>query len=169
MLRLKAEADAADRAQRLRVYAEQLAEYASDKAGAADALLRQAAALAALLQQQAAAGGPPPPPAVVEQMQRLQGELEQAALEARHFAEQQRADAERTKRSSQQVRAGIARDLAPCGRMRHRMSVRTHGLQRRRRLKGLQLQLAHAAVCANRSQAPLPQKELTNQINKLCT
>jgi len=93
---MKAEADAADRAARLRVYAEQLAEYAADKARTADALLQQAATLAAAL---AAA-----PPEVSGAVQQLQQQLEEAAAEAKHFAEQQRADVERSKRSSQQVR-----------------------------------------------------------------
>ncbi|KIY99618.1 hypothetical protein MNEG_8347 [Monoraphidium neglectum] len=118
MLRMKAEADAADRAQRLRVYAEQLAEFAADKSSSADALLQQAAALSEslqllLAQDPSANGGgvgggaapapPAPAAAIVEQMQRLRLQLEQAALEARHFADQQRADAERSKRSSQQA------------------------------------------------------------------
>ena len=125
MLRMKAEADAADRAQRLQVYSQQLAEYASDKAAAADALLRQARAAAealsaALLQGDANGGGgaaangggggggaagaaPAAAAAALQQLQRLQSELEQAALEAAHFAEQQRADADRGKRSSQRA------------------------------------------------------------------
>jgi hypothetical protein len=120
MLRLKAEADAADKSQRLRVYAEQLAEYAADKATAADAVLSQAQALMASLQPLLApangaapavnGGAAPAAPApggggaeLAAQLAALQQQLEQAALEARHFAEQQRADVERSKRSLQQV------------------------------------------------------------------
>jgi hypothetical protein len=112
MLRLKAEAEAADKAQRLRVYSEQLAEYAADKASTADALLSQAQSLVAALQPvlavpangaPAAANGAGAPP-LAAQLAALQQQLEQAALEARHFAEQQRADVDRSKRSSQQVR-----------------------------------------------------------------
>ncbi|KAI8475174.1 MAG: hypothetical protein J3K34DRAFT_487062 [Monoraphidium minutum] len=151
MLRMRAEAAAADRAQRLRVLTEQLAEYAADKSSAADALLQQAGALTAALQALlegdmanaaaaagggAGGGGGSEPHAngggggggggagvagVAEQMQRLRLQLEQASLEARHFAEQQRADVERTKRSSQQVRRGTP---APRARQRARRSSR---------------------------------------------
>lgn len=134
MLRLKAEADAADRAARLRVYSEQLAEYAVDKSNSAELLLQQAQVLSASLQmllqqggdanggeQAAHSNGVPAAPlqqhkaSVAELMQGLKLQLEQAALEAKHFAEQQRADVERSKRSSQQVRCSVLADHPSSG------------------------------------------------------
>lgn len=109
--RLKAEAEALDKASRLQVAQEQLAEYASEKSQAAAAILQQAEALEATLVQamQAGAassssgGGADGAQAVAAAMQQLKAQLSQAAVEAQAFAEQQQADVERAKRSSRQV------------------------------------------------------------------
>lgn len=84
---------------------EQLAEYATEKSESAAAVLAQAQALEALLQQLAAAGsdGGMGAADLTAQLAKLKGTLADAAAEAAAFAEQQRADVERLKRSSQQV------------------------------------------------------------------
>lgn len=106
MARLRAEAEAADKADRLRVAQEQLAEYASEKSEAAVQALVQVQALDAALS--AALSGSSgelgsSSAALVAQLQQLKEQLAEAAAEAHAFAEQQRADVERLKRSSQQV------------------------------------------------------------------
>jgi hypothetical protein len=102
--RLKAEADALDSKQRLRVAQEQLAEYASEKALAAAAILQQAEALEAALGQLLQGVGSGSAAAGVEAaMRQLKGRLSEAALEAQAFSVQQAADVERLKRSSAQV------------------------------------------------------------------
>lgn len=89
---------------------EQLAEYASEKAAAATAVLQQAeqldATLAQLLSQAAAAGGGSGDAAApaAAALASLKARLAEAALEAQAFSEQQAADVERSKRSSRQVR-----------------------------------------------------------------
>lgn len=105
LLRLKAEADAQDKAQRLQVAQEQLAEYALEKSRAAEDILQQAQAIEQALQVVTsipqAAGLPVE---MLQQVQQLKQKLAEAALEAQAFSEQQQADVERLKRSSQQVR-----------------------------------------------------------------
>ncbi len=109
LARLRAEAEVQDKAARLRVAQEQLAEYATDKSAAAAAVLEQAAAVEALLQRLMGTtdSGPAGPEvaALAEQLGRLKQQLADGALEAKAFAEQQRADVERLKRSSEQVLA----------------------------------------------------------------
>eukprot|EP00775_Hariotina_reticulata_P012285 gene12285-12421_t len=104
LARLRAEADALDKATRLRVAQEQLAEYALEKSKSASSILQQAETveqvLAALLagnQENAE------PQVIVQQLQRLKQQIADAALEAQAFSEQQQADVERLKRSSQQA------------------------------------------------------------------
>lgn len=105
MLRLRAEADALDKATRLQVAQEQLAEYASEKSRAAATVLQHAEAVEAALAQLAAAGsaGGPAPAELLQQVAALKQQLADAALEAQAFSEQQQADVERLKRSSEQV------------------------------------------------------------------
>jgi hypothetical protein len=100
----------------LQVAQEQLAEYATEKSSAAAAVLQQAEALESTLQQllaastsssssssSADASTPAATHAVAAAMRQLKAQLEQAAVEAQAFAEQQQADVERAKRSSAQV------------------------------------------------------------------
>jgi hypothetical protein len=97
----------------VQVAQEQLAEYATEKSSAASAVLHQAEALESTLQQllaastssssSADASAPAATHAVAAAMQQLKAQLEQAAVEAQAFAEQQLADVERAKRSSAQV------------------------------------------------------------------
>jgi hypothetical protein len=106
-LRLKAEADALDKATRLQVAQEQLAEYASEKSQAAAAVLQHAEAVEAALAALAAAGSSGSGQVsgeLLQQVAALKQQLADAALEAQAFSEQQQADVERLKRSSQQVR-----------------------------------------------------------------
>jgi len=107
LARLRAEADALDKATRLRVAQEQLAEYALEKSKSASSILQQAEAveqvLAALL---AGSQEGAEPAAILQQLQRLKQQIADAALEAQAFSEQQQADVERLKRSSQQVGPG---------------------------------------------------------------
>ncbi len=93
--RLKAEADAQDKATRLQVAQEQLAEYASEKSRAAAELLQRAAELADELTR---GGGGASLESAMSQC------LQEAAVEAAAFSEQQAEDVERLKRSSQQAR-----------------------------------------------------------------
>jgi uncharacterized protein YbjQ (UPF0145 family) len=105
--RLKAEAEAEDKANRLRVAQEQLAEYAAEKSEVAASVLQQAEAVEAALHQLMAdttAGSS----LVAAQLQQLKARLGELAAEAQAFAEQQRADVERLKRSSEQVGASHA-------------------------------------------------------------
>ena len=86
---------------------EQLAEYACDKSDAALKLLRQAEAVESALQKaltDQAAG--PAGSDLVQQLTQLKGQLAELASESQAFAEQQKADVERLKRSSQQVSNG---------------------------------------------------------------
>jgi hypothetical protein len=104
MARLRAEAEAADKADRLRVAQEQLAEYAVEKSQAASEAAQQVlqldAALQAVLSGQ---GGGPDAAAAAAQLAQLRERLTEAAAEAQAFADQQNADVERLKRSSEQV------------------------------------------------------------------
>lgn len=88
--RLKAEAEAQDHRNRLRVAQEQLAEYAAQKQQDAADVLSQAdalqAALTALLQQ---AGDSPQVSSAAEALTRLKERLEDVAEEAEAFAKQQ--------------------------------------------------------------------------------
>lgn len=106
-LRLKAEADALDKATRLQVAQEQLAEYASEKSQAAATVLQHAEAVEAALAALAAASSSSSSQVsgeLLQQVAALKQQLADAALEAQAFSEQQQADVERLKRSSQQVR-----------------------------------------------------------------
>jgi hypothetical protein len=107
-LRLKAEADALDKATRLQVAQEQLAEYASEKSQAAASVLQHAEAVEAALAALAAAGSSSQVSSeLLQQVAALKQQLADAALEAQAFSEQQQADVERLKRSSQQVRRAM--------------------------------------------------------------
>jgi hypothetical protein len=99
--RLKAEADAQDKATRLQVAQEQLAEYASEKSRAAAELLQRAAELADELTR---GGGGASLESAMSQAMQLRQCLQEAAVEAAAFSEQQAEDVERLKRSSQQAR-----------------------------------------------------------------
>eukprot|EP00879_Flechtneria_rotunda_P004579 GHRR01004834.1.p1 GENE.GHRR01004834.1~~GHRR01004834.1.p1 ORF type:complete len:720 (+),score=299.93 GHRR01004834.1:971-3130(+) len=102
--RLKAEALALDRSQRLQVAQEQLAEYALEKSRSAASILQHAEAVQqALSQLLAGATSEGVPLAVLQQVQQLKQQLADAALEAQAFSEQQQADVERLKRSSRQA------------------------------------------------------------------
>lgn len=107
MKRLKAESDAADKARRLQVAQEQLAEYAFQKQADADSLLQQAEKLkAAHLDALALPDGSVRQAAleaVTQELQTLTERIADAASEAKAFALQQAADVETLKRSSRQV------------------------------------------------------------------
>lgn len=104
MARLKAEAEAEDKAARLQVAQEQLAEYALDKLTSATDVLGQAQLLEHNLESLLQASGPRAEvTSIIDGFHQLKEKLRQAATEAQAFAEQQRADVERYKRSSQQV------------------------------------------------------------------
>lgn len=121
--RLRAEAEAQDRSNRLRVAQEQLAEYASQKEQDVARLLQAAEELQALVVAQAGAGagvgGSAPAPgaddapaaatnaALLAAVSALKQQVADAADEASAFAKQQKADVESLKRSSQ------AADMAP--------------------------------------------------------
>lgn len=92
--RLRAEADALDKTNRLRVAQEQLLEYAKQKESDAEEVLRQAEAAEAAAQAS---------PELLASVTALREKLAEAAAEARAFAAQQKADVETLKRSSQQV------------------------------------------------------------------
>lgn len=105
LARLKAEAEAQDCANRLRVAQEQLAEYAAQKESDANALLAEAETL-----QQLMAGALQRPSVtaaeltqVAQQLSSLREKLDEAAVEARAFHSQARADMESLKRSSAQA------------------------------------------------------------------
>jgi len=105
MARLHAEADAQDKARRLAVAQQQLAEYAAQKEEDALEMLREAQAL---LDAVVSGGGGEAqdaevPPGLEEQVGALKDKLEQAAAEAKAFAAQHREDMERSKRSSAQA------------------------------------------------------------------
>jgi hypothetical protein len=111
-LRLKAEADALDKATRLQVAQEQLAEYASEKSQAAASVLQHAEAVQAALAALAAAGSSSQVgEELLQQVAALKQKLADAALEAQAFSEQQQADVERLKRSSQQVSHGCSNSI----------------------------------------------------------
>lgn len=102
--RVKAEGDALDKASRLRVAQEQLAEYAIQKDKDSAALLSQAEEVQAMAREvllhhglETEAGK------LLHSVQLLYETLSEAACEARAFAEQQKADIERYKRTSQQA------------------------------------------------------------------
>lgn len=105
--RLRAEADATDKARRLQVAQEQLAEYAVQKQADTDALLDQAEKLkAAYTEALALADGPSRQAAleaVTQELQALADKIADAAAEAKAFAQQSTADVESLKRSSKQV------------------------------------------------------------------
>jgi hypothetical protein len=106
--RVRAEAEAEDRANRLRVAQEQLAEYAVDKSDAALKLFQQAEAVESSLQkaltdQAAGVAGSE----LVQQLTQLKAQLAELASESQAFAEQQKADVERLKRSSHQVSTAV--------------------------------------------------------------
>jgi hypothetical protein len=106
MARQRAEAEAADKADRLRVAQEQLAEYAAEKSQSAADVLQQVAALDSALGGLAASSSDAASVTTVAQLlHRLKERLSEAAAEAKAFADQQRADVERLKRSSEQVRS----------------------------------------------------------------
>ncbi|KAK9816451.1 hypothetical protein WJX72_000489 [[Myrmecia] bisecta] len=107
-LRLKAEGEALDVSRRLAVAQEQLAEYASQKAADARTMLEQAQALQEALgkvlqsrdQGDAGETGLSQLDAAMDMLRR---QLQDAAGEAQNFAQQQKADVERTKRSPSQA------------------------------------------------------------------
>ncbi len=109
LARLKAEAEAQDCANRLRVAQEQLAEYAAQKESDANALLAEAETLQQLmaraLQQPSVTAAELTQ--VAQQLSSLREKLDEAAVEARAFHAQARADMESLKRSSAQVRPGL--------------------------------------------------------------
>jgi hypothetical protein len=117
---------------------EQLAEYATEKSEVAASVLQQAEAVEAALHQ--LMGGAQADPAagsslVASQLQQLKARLGELAAEAQAFAEQQRADVERLKRSSEQV------GVTP-RRHGHRACSATRGLMGHSPSTGLQQLLA---------------------------
>lgn len=113
LARQKAEADALDKTNRLRVAQEQLAEYAVDKAKDAEAVFELAEGLSG-----AVAGGSTDLAALHSQLQLLREKLSEAAAEAKAFAAQQKADVESLKRSSQQAELAPQQDVAEPKRAR---------------------------------------------------
>lgn len=114
LARQRAEAEAQDKANRLRVAQEQLCEWAQQKeADALDLLLaaEQAAAAAA-----STAGSNE---MLLQQVQALRNMVAEAAAEAKAFAAQQKADVESLKRSSRQVGARFSTCLARSGGRSH--------------------------------------------------
>jgi hypothetical protein len=106
LARIRAEADAQDKAQRLRVAQEQLAEYAEQKEQDASAIASQAESLEAVIQRLILQNdGSDLAAAVADNLAQLKTKLMDAAAEAKAFAAQQRDDVERAKRSHQQVGA----------------------------------------------------------------
>ncbi|BDA42942.1 UPF0652 protein [Coccomyxa sp. Obi] len=118
--RLKAEAEAENATRRLAVAQEQIAEYALQREGEAGHLLGQVQAvhakLASALQQDGEAGSNLND--LGAQVQALKEKLEEAVTEARAFAAQQKADAERTKRSFSQADLQTADSDVEMKRMR---------------------------------------------------
>ena len=108
MARLTAEGEAVDYSRRLTVAQEQLAEYAAQKEEDAAGYLQQAQSLQALLAKLLQSTEDS---AAKEQLQAASTELCQKlteeAGEAKNFAAQQKADVERAKRSSSQVKLGL--------------------------------------------------------------
>ena len=108
MARLTAEGEAVDYSRRLTVAQEQLAEYAAQKEEDAASYLQQAQSLQTMLASvlQSSEDGP-----VKAQLQAASSELCQKlteeAGEAKSFAAQQKADVERAKRSSSQVKLAV--------------------------------------------------------------
>ena len=114
LARQRAEAEAQDKANRLRVAQEQLCEWAQQKeADALDLLLaaEQAASAAA-----STAGSNE---MLLQQVQALRNMVAEAAAEAKAFAAQQKADVESLKRSSRQVGARFSTCLARSGGRSH--------------------------------------------------
>jgi hypothetical protein len=110
-LRHAAEAEAADKASRLRVTQEQLAEWATQKHADAQALVAQAQALQASLESRptsvgdaACTGDDDSAPALKQQLADLARMLADSAAEAHAFAVLQKAQADNLKRSLAQVR-----------------------------------------------------------------
>eukprot|EP00878_Enallax_costatus_P015187 GHUV01015899.1.p1 GENE.GHUV01015899.1~~GHUV01015899.1.p1 ORF type:complete len:497 (+),score=185.62 GHUV01015899.1:58-1548(+) len=103
LLRLRAEADALDKAQRLQVAQEQLAEYAVEKSQTAAGILQHAEAVEQALQLLTSSSSQAMPVDLLQQVQLLKQKLAEAAVEAQAFSEQQQADVERLKRSSHQA------------------------------------------------------------------
>lgn len=116
LARQRAEAEAQDKGNRLRVAQEQLCEWAQQKeADALDLLLaaEQAAAAAA------AASTAGSNEMLLQQVQALRNMVAEAAAEAKAFAAQQKADVESLKRSSRQVGARFSTRLARSGGRSH--------------------------------------------------
>ena len=111
MARLKAEADAQDSQNRLRVAQEQLAEYAAQRHADTSALEQQAAELRdALASALSTSGGSEALKAeelksVSERMEALAEKISDLAAESRAFASQSKADVDTLKRSNEKVRA----------------------------------------------------------------
>lgn len=100
LARQRAEAEAQDKSNRLRVAQEQLCEWAAQKEADALDLLRAAEQAAAAATAASAAGSNE---ALLQQVQALRNMVAEAAAEAKAFAAQQKADVESLKRSSRQV------------------------------------------------------------------
>ncbi|CAD7701392.1 unnamed protein product [Ostreobium quekettii] len=104
MARVQAEADAQDKARRLAVAQQQLAEYAAQKEEDAAALLRDAQALARSVGGGQEGGeGLRAATGLGARVEALKNRLAQAAAEAKAYAAQHREDMERSKRSSAQA------------------------------------------------------------------
>ncbi|GAX77609.1 hypothetical protein CEUSTIGMA_g5053.t1 [Chlamydomonas eustigma] len=104
LLKQRAEADALDKANRLRVAQEQLYEYAAQKEKDSLALLQQA-------EKVLAAVGDVSSSELLSQVQLLREKVAEAADEASSFAAQQKADVESLKRSSKQANLSGERDV----------------------------------------------------------
>lgn len=105
LARVRAEAEAQDKSDRLRVAQEQLAEYAEQKEKDAEGLFENAQSVEQSLHQfseQLQSKGLDAS-TILQQMQQLKQRIADAASEAQAFAAQQKADVERSKRSSQQA------------------------------------------------------------------
>ena len=103
--RLRAEAEAQDKARRLVVAQQQLAEYATQKEEDAAGLLKDAEELVSVIggSQNGEISNSNSTASLLGKVESLRNRLEQAAVEANAFATQHREDMERTKRSSAQV------------------------------------------------------------------
>eukprot|EP00884_Botryococcus_braunii_P004593 jgi/Botrbrau1/14134/Bobra.182_3s0075.1 len=110
--RIRAEGEAADAARRLAVAQEQIAEYAAQRETEAADLVAQASSIVACLQgnvdgrvqaQEDAGPSDGSEVGVANLLTALFSRLQESAEEARAFAAQQRADAERSKRTFSQV------------------------------------------------------------------
>eukprot|EP00195_Chlamydomonas_chlamydogama_P017300 CAMPEP_0202908130 /NCGR_PEP_ID=MMETSP1392-20130828/44986_1 /ASSEMBLY_ACC=CAM_ASM_000868 /TAXON_ID=225041 /ORGANISM="Chlamydomonas chlamydogama, Strain SAG 11-48b" /LENGTH=653 /DNA_ID=CAMNT_0049597303 /DNA_START=132 /DNA_END=2093 /DNA_ORIENTATION=+ len=97
----RAEADAQDKANRLRVAQEQLAEYAAQKEKDAADLLQQADAVQQIISSALQKGALSPD--LLQSVEQLRVKVSEYAAEASAFAAQQKADVETLKRSSHQA------------------------------------------------------------------